>query len=407
MKSLFASIRLAFSALSRRKARASLTALGILIGIAAVVVMTALGTGARERIGSQIQSLGSNLLFVFSMPVAKSGAKGRPGAQMGLTDRDADAIRREATAVTAVTVYSEVSTQVVSEFGNAKVGVMGVDRNYFPVRGFAVDTGRRWTPSEEQVKSKVCLIGRTAADKLFGNVDPVGRYVRIGRHPFMIIGTLVPKGESPFEDQDDRIIMPIGSWRARVSPTLGDRVMLIMASARSTAYTDQAVRQIDGILRQRHDIAEGDEADFKVRTQAEFQKSQDAIFGILTLLLVSVAGIALFVGGVGVMNIMLVSVTERTREIGIRMAIGARRIDIQLQFLVEAIVLTLGGGIAGIALATGIIELIRRTLEWNMSLSTTAVSVAMLTSVVIGVVFGFLPARRAAALDPIEALRHE
>ncbi|MEB2311352.1 MAG: ABC transporter permease [Sorangiineae bacterium] len=407
MRALLASLRLAFASLLARKARAALTALGILIGIAAVVVVTALGTGARARIGGQIESMGSNLLFVFSMPVMKSGAKGRAGAQMGLTDADADAIRREAAAVTAVTVYSEVSSQIVSEFGNAKIGVMGVDHDYFPVRGYEVANGRAWTLGEEQVKSKVCLIGRTAAGKLFGNVDPVGRYLRIGRHPYLVIGTLVPKGESPFEDQDDRIIMPIGSWRARVSPTLGNRVMLIMASARSTAYVGPAARQIDAILRQRHGIIEGEESDFKIRTQQEFQKTQEAIFGVLTLLLVSVAGIALFVGAVGVMNIMLVSVTERTREIGIRMAIGARRGDIQLQFLAEAVALTLGGGVAGLALAAGLIFALGRALDWELALSATAVWIALGTSVVIGVASGFLPARRAAALDPIEALRHE
>ena len=405
MKSLLSSIRLALSALVRSKLRSTLTALGILIGIAAVVVVTALGTGARERVGSAIESLGSNLLFVWGKPAVKSGA--RVSAALGLTDGDAEAIRREASAVSAVSVYSDVKMQVVSEFDNARIGVMGVDTHYFGVRGYSVATGRAWTDSEEQIKTKVCVIGQTAITKLFGNVDPVGRYLRVGKYPFLIIGTLKPKGQSPFEDQDDRILMPIGSWRSRVSPTIGGRVQLIIASAKSSAYNERAKSQIESILRQRHRIDDGEEDDFRVRTQAAFKKQQDQIYDILTALLLTVAGISLFAGGVGVMNIMLVSVTERTREIGIRMAIGAKGADIQTQFLVESIALTLLGGVAGIGLAVGVIYAIQEGLGWNMRLSPTAIVVAISTSVVVGVVFGFLPARRAATLDPIEALRHE
>jgi putative ABC transport system permease protein len=251
------------------------------------------------------------------------------------------------------------------------------------------------------------LIGKTATDKLFGSTDPIGRYVRIGKYPYRIVGTLTPKGQSPFEDQDDRVLMPIGGFRARVLPTLGDRVQLVMATTHGVERTDEAVRQIEAILRQRHGIEEGDEPDFRVRTQEEFRKSQDAIFGIVTALLLSVAAIALFVGGVGVMNIMLVGVTERTREIGIRMAIGAKRADIRAQFLIESVSLTLFGGLLGILAAVGGIALLESTLGWSMRLSIEAVVVAIGTSVMIGLVFGFWPALRAAQLDPIEALRHE
>ena len=407
MRTLLSSMRLALHSLWRSKGRSVLTSLGILIGIAAVVIVTALGTGAREAITTQIESLGSNLVFIFHQESAKSGARGRAGTGFGLTDRDAEALRRESTAIDKVSVYSDVRTQVVSEFGNDKIQVVGADLDYFPVRGYAVATGRGFTESEQLVKAKVCLIGKTAIDKLFGSVDPVGRYVRIGKYPCRVIGTLVPKGQSPFEDQDDRVIMPIGSFRARVVPTLGDRVQLIMATTKGAERTEEAVRQIDGILRQRHGILEGDEPDFRVRTQEEFRKSQEAIFGIVTALLLSVAAIALFVGGVGVMNIMLVGVTERTREIGIRMAIGAKRADIRTQFLIESVTLTLVGGLLGILAAVGGIVVLESTLGWSMKLSLDAVVVALGTSIAIGLTFGLWPALRAARLDPIEALRHE
>jgi putative ABC transport system permease protein len=407
VKALLSSIRLALHGLWRAKGRSALTSLGILIGIAAVVIVTALGTGAREAINRQIESLGSNIVFVFHQESGKSGARGRAGSGLGLTERDALAIRREATAVDKVTVYSEVRAQVVSEFGNDKIAVIGIDNDYFPVRGFSVASGRALNETDQQLKAKVCLIGKTASDKLFGSVDPVGRYLRIGKYPYRVVGTLTPKGQSPFEDQDDRVLMPIGSFRARVLPALGDRVQLVMATTKGAARTDEAVRQIDAILRQRHGIEEGDEPDFRVRTQEEFRKSQDAIFGIVTALLLSVAAIALFVGGVGVMNIMLVGVTERTREIGIRMAIGAKRADIRAQFLIESVALTLIGGLSGIVAAVGGIALLETTLGWSMRLSIEAVLLALGTSVTIGLVFGLWPALRAARLDPIEALRHE
>ncbi|MBK7581025.1 MAG: ABC transporter permease [Myxococcales bacterium] len=407
MNAVLTSLRMALSALVRQRLRSLLTSIGILIGVAAVVLVAALGAGARGEIDKQIQSLGSNVIFVFSQPSAKSGAKSRASMGMGLTERDAEAIRREATAVTAVTVYSEVKAQLVSEFGNGKIGVMGVDHSYFAVRGYEVATGRRFNESEALTKAKVALIAPTAQTKLFGNQDPVGRWVRVGKHPFQIIGTLRSKGQSPFEDQDDRILIPIGTWRSRVVPTLGDRVQLVMASAKSAEHSSEAERQVRQILLQRHQIAEGEEPDFRIGTQQEFQRMQEGIFTVLTILLLSVAAISLLVGGVGVMNIMLVGVTERTREIGIRMAIGARPADIQFQFLLESIALTLFGGVAGIVVAAILMQVFAKDLGFPMQISLQAIAVAVGTSVIIGLVFGFWPARRAAHLDPIEALHHE
>ena len=407
MNALATSLRMAIVAMLRQRLRSALTSVGIAIGVAAGVLVAAPGSGARGEIDKQIQSLGSNVIFIFSQPATKSGAKSRANMGMGLTERDAAVIRREATAVTAVTVYSEVKAQVASELGNGKIGVMGVDESYFEVRGYEVESGRSFNESEAQTKAKVALIATTAQEKLFGNQDPIGRYVRVGKHPFRIIGTLRSKGQSPFEDQDDRILIPIGTWRSRVVPTLGDRVQLVMASAKSAEHSSEAERQVRQILMQRHQIAEGEEPDFRIGSQQEFQKMQEGIFTVLTVLLLSVAAISLLVGGVGVMNIMLVGVTERTREIGIRMAIGAKPADIQGQFLLESIALTLFGGLAGIAMAAGLMLGFAKDLGFPMQLSGSAIAVALGTSIAIGLTFGFWPARRAAHLDPIEALRHE
>jgi putative ABC transport system permease protein len=401
---ILTSLRIAVRALLGSRLRSLLTALGILIGTAAVVVVVALGTGARERIGAEISNIGNNLLFAFSRSGARSGAR---VTQTSLTESDAEAIRRDATAVAAVTVWSTVNTRIHSEFDDHKTGVMGIDEHYFRVRGYTMAEGRNFSPSEERSKAKVVVIGKTARKALFGEESPVGHYVRIGRHAYRVIGELTEKGRSSFEDQDDRVLMPISTWRARISPARGGRVHLIMASARTSAHTDMARRQMEAILRERHDLAEGEPNDFEVRTQDGFRQAQDEILDMVTTLLLSVAAVALFVGGVGVMNIMLVGVAERTREIGVRMALGARQGDVLLQFLCESALLTLFGGILGVLTAAGIVRLLQATLGWSMKLDVAAVSVAIFTSLVVGVVFGLVPARRAARLDPIEALRHE
>ncbi len=398
------SLGIAIRALLGARLRSVLTALGILIGTAAVVVVVALGTGARERISSEISNIGNNLLFIFSQSSAKSGAR---VTRMNLTEGDARAIESEAPAVAAVTVWSTTNVRTHSEYDSHRTGVMGIDENYFSVRGFSVDKGREFSHSEMRTKAKVVIIGKTVRQELFGQEPALGHFIRIGRHAYRIVGELSEKGRSSFEDQDDRIVMPIGSWRALFVPSRRDRVLLVMASARSSEHTEQAISQINSILRQRHKIRPGEPDDFIVRSQEGFRKAQDAILDMVTTLLMSVATIALFVGGVGVMNIMLVGVAERTREIGVRMAIGAKPSDILLQFLCEAALLSVFGGIMGVVSAAGVTWILTSTLGWSMKLDATSIVIALSTSLIVGLVFGLLPARRAARLDPIEALRHE
>jgi len=400
--------RLAVIAIVRSTFRASLTILGILIGVAAVVTVTALGSGARESVGSKIEGMGSNMIIIIPQSSQASGAKGALGSGARLTEEDGRAILREAPSVVAVTPGLRTSAQIVANDKNWSAQVLGANRSYFTVRNWKVERGAEWDEHDEAAKTKVCILGSTVATRLFGGQDPVGRIVRIGRYNFRILGVLESKGEAPFGgDQDNIVLMPIGSMRARVMRTAPGFAGVLMLSAASADATDRAVHQIEGILRQRHHIDGTREPDFWIRTQQEFQQMQGAIYGLLTVLLVCIAAVSLVVGGIGVMNIMLVSVTERTREIGIRMAIGARANDIMIQFLVEAVVLALIGGVAGALVGVGIIRGLGAALEWPMKLDPVALSIAIATSALTGIAFGFLPARRAARLDPIDALRHE
>jgi putative ABC transport system permease protein len=406
VRALFGAFRLALRAIARSKLRAGLTVLGILIGVAAVVVVVALGTGVRERVLGEISSLGANTIYIWPESTQQSGMRKREGARM--TEDDGLAIRKEAISIAEVTPFSSAAMQVIAGEKNVSTQVMGTTRSYWAVRAYTIGSGESWTESDEQLKSKVCVIGDTVRENLFGSGDAVGQYVRIGKHPFRVVGVLAKKGQSPFgEDQDDRVLMPIGAFRARIMPSAPGKVQMLLASATSERTVDRAVQQIEQILRQRHRIDPEDAPDFQIRTQAEFRKSQEEIFGTLTVLLSSIAGVSLLVGGIGVMNIMLVSVTERTREIGIRMAIGAAEVDIMVQFLIEAVTLSFIGGLFGLAVGVGIIVVLSQALGWSMSLPINAVFAAVGTSAAIGIVFGFFPARRAAQLDPIVALRHE
>jgi putative ABC transport system permease protein len=406
VRALLSAIRIAFRAIARSKMRAALTTLGILIGVAAVVIVVALGTTMREAITRRFSSLGTNIIFIFPQATQSSGA--RQSSQGRLTEADAEAVAKEALSVTSVVPWSVTTAQVVVGDRNWPTQAMGTTRGYWAVRGFTFAHGESWTESDEQLKTKVCVLGEAVREALFGNQDGVGQYVRIGRHAYRVVGVLAKKGNSPFgEDQDDRLLMPIGSFRARIFRMPPGRVMTLMASATSELTADRAVLQITSIIKQRHHIGAEEEPDFAVRNPLELRRKLEGIFDALTTFLAASAAVALLVGGVGVMNIMLVSVTERTREIGIRMAIGADEADVMVQFLVEAVTLCLLGGVAGTACGGGLIMLIAWAFDLSMSLPMPAVVAAVGTSVIIGVVFGFLPARRAALMDPITALRNE
>jgi putative ABC transport system permease protein len=407
MRALLDGIRLALRAIARNPLRASLTVLGILIGVAAVVIVTGVGTGVRTSVASQIQAMGSNSMIIFPQSRQSSGARGAQGSGWRLTEDDGRAILRESTSVKAIAPSLRAAGQIVYGDRNWNTSIVGTRIPYLVVRDWPVERGEMWTPSDEAVKAKVVLLGSSVATNLFGNEDPVGRTVRIGRYPYRVMGVLKSKGQSPFGDQDDCVLMPISSYRTRVSRVPPGFAGALMASATSPETADRAEQQIDSILRQRHHLAEGDRPDYKILSQRELAEIQAQVFGLITGLLIGVAAISLVVGGIGVMNIMLVSVTERTREIGIRMAIGARAGDIQTQFLVEAVALAVFGGLAGSLVGVVAVRIVAAVMQWTIPLDPRPFLVSILVSGGIGVAFGFFPARRAAGLDPIEALRHE
>jgi putative ABC transport system permease protein len=397
--------RLAFGAIVRNRLRASLTVLGIFIGITAVVIVTAAATTTTAAVGGEIDSFAANGLFVWPRPVQASGAKAKVVGR--LTEADGRAIAREAVSVANVAPWLNTQGQVVYADKNWATSLIGTTLDYLPIRRFTIAKGSAWTESDELLKTKVCVIGQTVSTNLFGNEDAVGRIIRVGRSPYTVVGVLGARGTSPFgEDQDDRVMMPIGAFRARVMHTAPGRTDQLIVSATSDQTVNRAKAQIESILRQRHHLDPGRD-DFEVSTQADMRETTEGIMATLSALLLSVAGVSLLVGGIGVMNIMLVSVAERTREIGIRMSIGAREGDILVQFLVEAIALTMIGGVLGIAAGSAITLAIGRVLSSAMAPSATALAIAVGTSVVIGTFFGFLPAWRAAKLDPIAALRVE
>ncbi len=397
---------LAFRAVRRNKLRAGLTTLGITIGVAAVVTVTALATGARQGVMAQVSALGNNALIVFPRSSRASGV--RVDSSSKLNETDAKALARDSTSISGAVPFLRSGGTVVYESENTVTSFIGTRLDYFEVRGWALTDGEVWSASAEAVGEKVCVIGVETRKKLFGTSDPIGKQIRIGRFYFRVIGLLEEKGQSPFgQNQDEIIVLPITTMRGSIIRARPNEVHAILFNATSAETTGQAKRQAEMILRDRHRIPEGQDDDFEVRSQREFQELQETIFGYLTMLLVGVAAVSLVVGGIGVMNIMLVSVAERTREIGIRMAIGAREADILVQFLVEALVLATIGGLFGTILGWLFIAGFAKVLQWNMGLDVATLALALGTSSTIGLVFGYVPARNAARLDPIKALGRE
>jgi len=410
---ILAIVKIALRALRRNKMRSVLTSLGIIIGVGAVIAMVGVGQGAKNQVEAQIASLGRNVVLVFSGSYSRSGVHSGWGSSGTLTIPDAEAIRLEIKDVVAVSPEVRRSFQVAAGNQNWLTYVVGGSATYFQIRQWDLESGANFTEQDVRGATKVCVIGKSVSDQLFGDEDPIGKVIRISNVPFTVLGLLTSKGLSVMgTDQDDVIIMPYTSAMKRLMGGTTVRSMLVQTD--SPEDLDSVREQITDLLRQRHRIAPGRDDDFTVRTQEEIAQMATATSRVMSLLLVAIASISLLVGGIGIMNIMLVSVTERTREIGIRMAVGARPRDILLQFLIEAVTLSSLGGLIGISLGIGICKLLPRLPQFIPGfpdtptlVSTPSIVIAFVFSAAIGIFFGFYPARRAARLDPIEALRYE
>ncbi|MDJ1158628.1 ABC transporter permease [Chelatococcus sp. SYSU_G07232] len=408
---LYEALRAALSAIAANALRSALTMLGIVIGVMAVIAMVAIGSGARDVVTRQIKSLGGNLAIVSPGNVTQGGVRLGAGAASTLTDEDARAVEREVEGVVAAAPFVRGSAQLVHGGSNWATSVYAVDLAYFTAREWEVEAGRLFDPEEIRRGEIVAVIGRTVAQNLFGDADPVGETIRIRNVPFRVIGVMAAKGQSSFgQDQDDVVFVPLDAGRSRVigrNFAKNRSIGSIFIKFRSEEDIAPGIEATRALLRQRHRLTDDTEDDFSIRNLTEIAETVSASANTLSLLLAAVAGVSLLVGGIGIMNIMLVSVTERTREIGLRLAVGARPRDILGQFLIEATTLATIGGAAGVALGIVAARLVAGAFGWPTLISPEAIVIAVAFSSLVGIFFGFYPARRAARLDPIEALRRE
>lgn len=399
-------VRIAVRSILKNKLRTLLTMLGIIIGVAAVIVMVAVGEGARLQIQQRIDKLGSNLVVVTPGASRSGGVNMGAGSSNRLTLDDYEAVKRESIYLGAVSPMIVAPAHVVGGSGNWRVAVMGVSTDYARIRNWNASSGRLFDEAEERAMRKVAVLGQTVVDNLFPDGDPVGQQIQLRDVPFEVIGVLEKKGQTAEgRDMDDVILSPWTTVRTRLAGRM--YIPQILGSTDNKSDIPAAQQELKAILRESHALASYDEDDFTIKNQSELAATAQGATDVMTALLAAIAGISLLVGGIGIMNIMLVSVTERTREIGIRMAIGARGQDVMIQFLIESIVMSLIGGAIGVGVGYGGAAILEKFSGWETVISAQLVTLALGFSAAVGIFFGFYPARKAAALDPIQALRHE
>jgi putative ABC transport system permease protein len=403
-------LRVALRALGRNKLRSFLTGLGVVIGVAAVIAMVAIGDGAKARVEQTFASIGSNMLIVLNGSSQGGGAMGGAGSLPSLTWDDLKAIQTELTAVREAAPVLRAGSQVMSEDANWNTSIQGTTPDFLRVRSWPVALGAEFSQTDVDGGMKVAVLGQTVVEKLYGpNANPVGQVVRVKNIPFVVVGVLAKKGQSPFgQDFDDVVLVPVSTFQQKISGGLKNFIAgQIVVSSRGQDGNARAQQQVRGLLRDRHRLSVDADDDFQIRNPSEIASAQQEGTKTLTTLLMAIAAVSLLVGGIGIMNIMLVSVTERTREIGVRMAVGARARDIQLQFLVEALTLSMSGGLIGVATGLGIAGWLASAFGWSMLIRPDVILIAVGFSGLVGVGFGFYPALKASRLDPITALRFE